>query len=89
MDDIGNNSSGGSVLCVLESVDGDMNRNLDGVYFRIMRDDKWQNICFSDLTKEEREEVGKDRTLEWWKSMAFIMADCLKDIGDQFDIVAD
>ena len=66
-----------------------MNRNLDGVYFRIKRDDKWQSICFSDLTKEEREEVGKDRTLEWWKSLAFIMADCLKDIGDQFDIVAD
>ena len=39
-----------------------MNRNLDGVYFRVERDGKWQNICFSDLTTSEREEVlaGKD-----------------------------
>lgn len=28
-----------------------MQRNLDGVYFRVERDGKWQNICFSDLTK--------------------------------------
>ena len=41
-----------------------MNRNLDGVYFRIKRDDKWQNICFSDLTEDERQEMMKNRSIE-------------------------
>lgn len=34
-----------------------MIRNLDGCYFRVKREGKWQNICFSDLTKDERDEV--------------------------------
>lgn len=28
-------------------------RDLDGVYFRTRRDEKWCDICFSDLTDEE------------------------------------
>lgn len=66
-----------------------MNRNLDGVYFRIKRDGEWQNICFSDLTEDEREDVGQGRTAEWWKSLAYRMADSLKEIGDTFDIVGE
>lgn len=31
-----------------------MNRNLDGYYFRVKRDGKWDNICWSDMTDEER-----------------------------------
>ena len=63
-------------------------RDLDGVYFRVKRDGKWGNVCFSDMTAEEREEVIKDRPAEWWRSMANIMADCLRAMGDQFDLVA-
>lgn len=33
-----------------------INRELDGCYFRIQRDGKWQNICFSDLTEIERDD---------------------------------
>lgn len=66
-----------------------MNRNLDGVYFRIKRDGEWQNICFSDLTEDEREDVGQGRSVEWWKSLAYRMADALKEIGDQFDIMGE
>lgn len=65
-----------------------MNRNLDGIYFRINRDGRWQNICYSDLTLEERDEVCKGRGREWLRSVADILADRLKEIGDQFDIVA-
>lgn len=64
-----------------------MNRNLDGVYFRVNRKDTWENICFSDLTKEEKEEVCKDRSIEWLKELAFIMADTIKSIGDYFDLI--
>ena len=70
-----------------------MNRELDGVYFRVQRDCKWQNICFSDLTPEERDEVGgvgtdHERSAEWWRGLAYHLADCLKEIGDMFDIKA-
>ena len=29
--------------------------NLDGVYFRVKRNGKWDNICFSDLTEDEQD----------------------------------
>lgn len=63
-----------------------MDRNLDGLYFRIQRNGKWCNVCFSDMTPEEIEEVTKDRPVEWWKSVAIHLAECLKEVGDQFDI---
>ena len=62
-------------------------RDLDGVYFRINRNGKWENVCFSDLNAAEREEVTKDRPAEWLKQLAYIMADVLRGIGDFFDIV--
>ena len=65
-----------------------MQRNLDGVYFRVKRDGKWQNICFSDLTNEERDKVTANRSDEWLRSLAYRLADCLQEIGNQFDIVA-
>ena len=62
-------------------------RKLDGVYFRVKRNGKWGNVCFSDMTHEEREEVLGTRSLEWWKSLAGIMADRLRTVGDQFGIM--
>ena len=50
-----------------------MNRNLDGVYFRVKRDDKWQNICFTDLTNEETNTILKDRTGTWLLSMLEVL----------------
>lgn len=67
-----------------------MNRNLDGTYFRIERNGKYENVCFSDLTLEERDEIAEmngGRSAEWWKSLAYHLADCLHIIGEQFDIV--
>lgn len=66
-----------------------MNRNLDGCYFRVKRDDKWQSICFSDLTEDERDELfenREERSALWWKSLAYHLADRLKTIGDELDL---
>lgn len=41
-----------------------MNRDLDGIYFRVKRGEKWQNICFSDLTDEEMDTVLEGRDTE-------------------------
>ena len=64
-----------------------MNRNLDRCYFRMERDGKWQNVCFSDLSAEERDRVLDGRDVNWLKSLCRYLADRIKDIGDEFDIV--
>ena len=63
-----------------------MDRNLDGYYFRVCRNGCWESVCFSDLTEEEREKVCEERDAEWLKSLAYHLADCIKEIGEQFDI---
>ena len=64
-----------------------MNRNLDGVYFRVYRDGRYQNICFSDLTEEEMDDVLKDKSEEWLHRMCKILGQTIRNIGDQLDIV--
>ena len=64
-------------------------RNLDGVYFRVERDGKWGNICFSDLSEIERIEVMKDRDANWLKSMCLILSSTIRKIGDELDLVAE
>ena len=63
-------------------------RDLDGVYFRTLRDEKWCDICFSDLTEEERRKVMETRSIEWVKDLANILANAIRDIGDQLDLTA-
>lgn len=63
-----------------------MVRNLDGVFFRIKRGEAWCNVCWTDLTPEEREQVSTDRPLEWWKGLAEILTSTIIDIGNQLDL---
>ena len=63
-----------------------INRNLDGIYFRIERDGKCQNLCFSDLTEEEQKEVLKNKSPEFVLQIALNMAKRLREIGDKFDL---
>lgn len=68
-----------------------MQRNLDGVFFRIKRGNKYTNVCFSDLTAEERKEIldkkcTQAEAITWLRSMCEILADTLRNIGDEFDI---
>ena len=64
-----------------------MNRELDGIYYRVKRDDKWQNICFSDLTPDEREKLLEGvEDVEYLKSLCYHLADVIKEIGEQFNI---
>lgn len=63
-----------------------INRNLDGIYFRVERDGKWQTLCFSDLTEEEREEVLKDKSQDFILQLTLILAKRLREVGDKFDL---
>lgn len=62
-------------------------RNLDGVYFRVERGGKWENVCFSDLTQQERERVCEGRSPDWFKSLAFHLADCIYSLGEEMGVV--
>ena len=72
-----------------------MNRNLDGIYFRIKRGDKYENVCFSDLTEDERRDMEARaistgiNLAEWYKRIAWHLADCLKEIGDELDLIGE
>ena len=63
-----------------------MDRNLDGVYFRVMRSGKWDSVCFADLTEEQMDLVMDDQPIDWLKSLCKIMGETLKTLGDTFDI---
>lgn len=64
-----------------------MNRDLDGVYFRVKRDGSWQSICFSDLSDEEMDKVLEGHSVEWLKKTCKILGRTIRDIGDTMDLV--
>ena len=64
-------------------------RNLDGVYFRMKRGDKYMNVCFSDMTEDEQDEVLKGRNEEYLRSFVKILAKTIRKIGDELDIVGE
>lgn len=65
-----------------------MDRNLDGIYFRVNRDGKWDNVCFSDLDEHEMIEAMKDKDITWIKSLCIILGKRIKEIGDEFNLAA-
>lgn len=62
-------------------------RDLDGMYFRIKRGDKWMDICFTDMTEAERKEVMEGRSAEWLGSLALCLAERLREVGDELNVV--
>lgn len=66
-----------------------MQRNLDGVFFRVRRGDKWTNICFSDMTEEEQDDILKDKHEEYLRNFVKILAKTIRKIGDELDIVGE
>lgn len=66
-----------------------MDRRLDGMYFRVKRDEKWCNLCVSDMTDAELEEVVFKRAdTRFLQGIIINLVHVIKEIGEQFDIVA-
>ena len=63
-----------------------MNRDLDGYYFRVKTDNGFEDICFSDLTTEQMDEVLEDKDPLWLRQLCKGLAETIKEIGDTFDI---
>ncbi len=64
-------------------------RDLDGVYLRVERNGRWYNICFSDLTTEERDEYLERLSPVGIKRLVHILADTIYGIGTQLGVVAE
>lgn len=64
-------------------------RDLDGVYFRIKRNENFDNVCFSDLTESEQDDVMKGRSEEWLMALCKILSNTIRYIADSFDIYID
>lgn len=65
------------------------NRNLDGCYFRVERDGKFENVCFTDMTVEERYEITDRKPKEFLASLCCHLAERLRAIGDELDLTTE
>lgn len=64
-----------------------LKRNLDGCYFRVRRGEKYEDLCFTDLTGDEQETVLKDRSPEFIVGLTLHLAKIIRQIGDEFDLI--
>lgn len=66
-------------------------RELCGIYFRVKRDGKYENICFTDMTEKEQREILDDDLLlseEDLCNLCLRLAQVVRNLGDMFDISA-
>ena len=66
-----------------------MNRDLDGVYFRVSRNGKFVNVCFSDLEDHEMNAMLQNRSNEWLQNLCKILGCQIKAMGDKLDILGE
>lgn len=63
--------------------------DLDGIYFRVERNGKWQSLCVSDLTPEELKSVTKDWDCNQLTVLAKELNCTLKDLFDYPSVQTD
>lgn len=63
-------------------------RELCGIYFRVKRDGKYENICFTDMTEKEQLATLNGLSFEASKKMCMWLAQVVRNLGDMFDISA-
>ena len=58
-------------------------KELDGVYYRVKRDNQYVNICLSDLTQEEREEILSKKPIEYLYAIIEVLVSRLRELDDE------
>ena len=61
-------------------------RNLDGCYFRVERNGKYEDVCFTDLTEEEQAKFIQGRSAEWLTSLVMHFGKIIRMLGDALDL---
>lgn len=64
-------------------------RNLDGVYYRVIRDSIHVNRCFSDLSEAEQDEIMAEYNAEQLRRLCRFLSMSLRQIGNALDLVRD
>lgn len=64
-------------------------RELCGVYFRVKRDGKFEDVCFTDMTELEQRRVIYDFSPESLRNMCIVLARVVRNLGDMFDVSAE
>ena len=64
-------------------------RNLDGVYYRVVRDGNHVSRCFSDLSEAEQDEIMAEYNTEQLRRLCRYLSMSLRQIGDALDLVRD
>lgn len=54
---------------------------LDGIYYRVCRDEKWENRCFSDLTRAEQEAFMSTLSPEGLKRICLVLSESLRTVA--------
>lgn len=58
-------------------------KELDGIYYRVKRDNQYVNICLSDLTQEEREEILSKKPIEYLYAIIEVLVSRLRELDDE------
>ena len=64
-------------------------RNLDGAYYRVVRDGKCVNRCFSDLSEDEQDVIMEKYDAEQLRRLCRCLCISLRQIGDTLNLVRD
>lgn len=64
-------------------------RELCGIYFRVERDGKFEDVCFTDMTELEQKRAIYDFSPESLRNMCMVLAGVVRNLGDMFDISAE
>lgn len=64
-------------------------RNLDGVYYRVVRDCNHVSRCFSDLSESEQDVIMEKYDAEQLRRLCRYLSMSLRQIGDALDLVRD
>lgn len=61
---------------------------LCGIYFRVKRDYRYENICFTDMTEEEQKEILDILSFEATQNLCLRLAQVVRNLGGMFDVSA-
>ena len=64
-------------------------RNLDGAYYRAVRNGRHVSLCFSDLTEAEQNVVMAQYDVEALRRLCHILSGSLRQLGDELNIRLD
>lgn len=64
-------------------------RNLDGVYYRVVRDGEYVSRCFSDLSEAEQDVIMEKYDAEQLGRLCRCLCISLRQIGDTLNLVRD